>query len=480
MRLDPRSRLTALAGGPARARVVALLALVLALQSADTATIGASGAQIESSLGIGNAALGALASVTVLMGAIGAVPGGMLADRIRRTRLLESAIVAWGIALIAGAASTSFAMLLATRVALGIVVAAAGPSIASLTGDFFAAEERARVYGLILTGEMVGGAFGFLVSGEVASLGSWRLSFALLAVLGFALAWALRRWLHEPARGRDGRLPGRVEAAEDDALAQAQVERHGIDPRRELVVGRTPSSTWSVVRYVLAIPTNRLLILSSSLGYFFLNGLQTFAVIYLKRHFGVGQGAATALLALLVVFSIAGAVGGGRLADSRLAHGHLAARITLPGVAYLLASAAFAPGLALGSPAVAAPLYMTGALALAATNPPLDAARLDIVPGRLWGRAEGVRTVFRSVAQALAPLSFGIVSEQFGRSARAGAAGGFGSSASGQGLEYTFLIMLSVLLLSGIVMLRARRTYARDVATAVESERRTRTPVAAA
>ena len=47
----------------------------------------------------------------------------------------------------------------------------------------------------------------------------------------------------------------------------------------------------------------------------------------------------------------------------------------------------------------------------------------------------------------------------------------FGTGANGQGLKYTFLIMLSALLLSGLVMVRARRSYPRDVATALASER---------
>ena len=52
--------------------------------------------------------------------------------------------------------------------------------------------------------------------------------------------------------------------------------------------------------------------------------------------------------------------------------------------------------------------FDVGAMALiSAANPPLDAARLDIMPAGLWGRAESTRTFIRSVTQALAPLVFG-------------------------------------------------------------------------
>jgi MFS family permease len=479
-------RLTNTVGGPARRRVVVLLALVLALQSADTATIAAVGGELERSLHIGNAELGLLASVTVLMGAVGSIPAGILVDRLRRTTLLAIAIVGWSGALVVSATAQSFEMLLVTRLALGLLVAVAGPCVASLTGDFIPAAERARVYGFILAGDLVGGAFGFLISGELASAISWRASFVVLALPGLLLAWAIRRYLPEPARGgrshleegataiRSDKEPvqdGDEQPERRDGLAQEQVARRNVAPREALV--RTPSrmSAGQAVRYVLSIPTNRTLIVASSLGYFFLNGLQTFAVVYVKAHFGIGHGAATALLALLVVFSLLGAIFGGRLADRLLARGRITARIVVPAVAYTSASLIFVPALALSSLAIAFPLLMLGALCLTATNAPLDAARLDIIPSWLWGRAEGVRTVLRSVAQALAPFLFGVLSEVLGSGrSTTGAGHGLGSSANADGLEYTFLIMLVALLISGLIMLRARRSYPRDVATALESE----------
>lgn len=95
---------------------------------------------------------------------------------------------------------------------------------------------------------------------------------------------------------------------------------------------------------------------------------------------------------------------------------------------------------------------------LGATNPPLDAARLDIIHPRLWGRAEGIRSLLRTLGQAVAPLLFGWVSERI-----------FGGGS--HGLEYTFLVALVVLVIAGLLALIARRTYPRDVATAAESYR---------
>src|SRR5699024_428814 len=100
----------------------------------------------------------------------------------------------------------SWLMLLFTRLALGAVVAVAAPVVASLTGDFFHPIERGRIYGFILTGELVGAAFGFLLSGSLADFLTWRTPFWVISVIGLGLAAALHWLLPEPARGGQDRL----------------------------------------------------------------------------------------------------------------------------------------------------------------------------------------------------------------------------------------------------------------------------------
>src|ERR1039458_1558672 len=50
---------------------------------------------------------------------------------------------------------------------------------------------------------------------------------------------------------------------------------------------------------------------------------------------------------------------------------------------------------------------VAGAALVSAAYPSLQAARLGIMPARLWGRAESVRTLGRSLTEAVAPLAFG-------------------------------------------------------------------------
>src|ERR1700722_4534145 len=85
-------------GGPARARVITLFALVLALNGADTSTIGAIAPQLESALHINNTDLGLLSSVSLLVGAVFTIPVGFLVDRTKRMPLLALSIILWSLA----------------------------------------------------------------------------------------------------------------------------------------------------------------------------------------------------------------------------------------------------------------------------------------------------------------------------------------------------------------------------------------------
>src|SRR5699024_9618181 len=132
--------------------------------------------------------------------------------------------------------------------------------------------------------------------------------------------------------------------------------------------------------------------------------------------------------------------------------------VEVAAAAFLIAAGLFLPGLLIPSLAAAAVLFFLAGVGLGATNPPLDAARLDIMHSRLWGRAESIRTALRYAFEAVAPLLFGYVSVLFG-----GHGGIFGRGAVAQsgamGLDYTFLIMLIPLTVAGFILLRARKTY---------------------
>ncbi|MHB8438023.1 MAG: MFS transporter [Acidimicrobiales bacterium] len=458
--------LTKLVGGPLRARVILVLACVLGLASADTATVGASAIELRAGLHISNADIGLLVAVGALAGAVASIPFGMVADRLRRTTTLGVAVLLWGSAMILSATASTFGGLLFWRLWLGVVTAAAGPAIASLVGDYFASAERGRIYSYILTGELVGAGAGFVITGDIATL-SWRVAFVLLGLAAVPLAWALFL-LPEPVRGGGGVLvadempttamtpaidtpPTAAEPSSDTQITDAQrlaAERAiAPDPRLLRHGTRRRIGLVNAVRYVLGVRTNVALILSSACGYYFLAGVQTFGVEFVRKQYHVNAALANLLMLAIGAGAALGVITAGPLSDAWLRHGRLRARVLVAAVAATGTVLLFVPALLTRSLLTALPYAIVAAALLSAQNPPIDAARLDIMPPALWGRAEGIRTLLRTMAQALAPLLFGVMSDYVT-------------------LQTTFLVMLVPLAASAYFLVRAMRTYPVDVATA--------------
>jgi predicted MFS family arabinose efflux permease len=310
----------------------------------------------------------------------------------------------------------------------------------------------------VLAGELLGAGFGFAVTGDIAAL-SWRAAFVILALPAFALAWLVLR-LPEPKRGSGGTLsPRHEDAPADDAPHETDAQRlaraRGVeaDPNAVLRVHPERINLIEAVRHVLRVRTNVILIASSALGYYFLAGVQTFGNEFEKQQYGINQALANVLLLVIGIGAVGGTLLGGLVGDRFLRYGRLSARIWTAAIAATLTTVLFVPALFSRDAGSALPYLMAAVFALSAQNPPIDAARLDIMPPALWGRAESVRTLVRSLLQALAPLLFGAVSDYV-----------FGGGRSG--LQWTFFVMLFPLGASAVLLFRAIRTYPADVAAA--------------
>ncbi|PXX12980.1 MFS transporter [Mycolicibacterium moriokaense] len=435
-------------GGTGRWKPIVLLALAVGLQSADAGTVGALAVPLKQALHITNTQVGLLVTVSTGVGALATLLAGAFADRTVRVRLLWMALLVCSAAMALSAASPSYGWLLACRVALGAGVAVSGPVVASLMGDYFAPSERGRVYGLVLAGEGACTAVGLLVAGELGAV-SWRLGFCWLAVVGLILAIAVATLLREPRRGGSSRLGDTASAATTTVLHENAQHR----------------SVWRDVSYVLAIRTNLVLVVGSSFGYFFFTGLSTFGVALLCGRFQIGQAVATLLIYILGIGALIGVLSTGRIADWLTARGHISARMMVGGAAFLVAAIFMLPTLLTHSLWLALVFAFFAGIGLGGVNPPLNAARLDIVHSRLWGTAEAVRTTLVSISTGLAPLAFGVVSTQLG-----------GSSAA-TALNHTFLIMLvSLVIAAALILCVARRTYPRDIATTMAAELLTTSP----
>jgi predicted MFS family arabinose efflux permease len=425
-------------------RTLALLASILALASANAATIGAIAPEVRQAFHVDNTAIGVLASSATAAAAVATVPFGILVDRWERTRLLATSALLIGVVTLLSSLAGSFAFLFVTRVALGALTGVVGPGVASLLGDTFHESRRGRSYGAVLAGELVGAGAGFAVAGELAAV-SWRASFVVLAPPAFVVAWFLRR-LPEPPRGR-------MAGNSDD------------EPSEEVVASWRQLSLPRTVLYVLSVPTFVIFVFSGACSYFYFAGLRTFGVEYASERYGVSQAVATAMFLVVGTGGLVGVLVAGRLGD-RVERHHPAGRVLVAAIALLGASAVMVPAILSHSYLVGLPLMTAGAFGLAAATPPISAGRLQVMPPGLWGRAEGIQGVIRQIGDSLGPFAFGFAGDRL-------AGGGL------PGLQSSFLVMLVALVCAGAVLLFALRTYPVDVEGARVAASRPPGPVGA-
>ena len=242
-------------GGAARARVIVIFGLVLALNGAAIATVGAIAPELRNAFHgtvIGPGKIGLLTSVSLLVGAIATIPVGLLVDRTKRIPLLAVSIVLWSIATLLGGVRGQL-----------LEPASVAPDPRAPWSRPLAPRSRrspattspprsaARSTGTSSPVRSCGSAFGFIISGSIASAISWRATFVVLALPGFFLARELYRTVPEPLRGGQSHLePGVEDLVEAAARARAR-QQHVTGSRR---TGKRPSvTTWhSRLRSALA------------------------------------------------------------------------------------------------------------------------------------------------------------------------------------------------------------------------------------
>ncbi len=454
-----------------RILVIALLALTLGLTATDMAALGVMAHALEKALSLNNAQFGLITTAATLVGAIATLPISILVDRIRRVPLMALLTLIWAGSMAWSALVQSYSSLLLAQLISGISGISLGAVIASLTGDYFPPSQRGRIFGLIVSGEMFGAGVGIILTSLMMDFFSWRAAFWLLAATGFAFAGIIWKYLHEPNRGGMGAIARDSVCPDNDKgkrrRVAALIEARNIEPHAHRIISDDPSRwNWpQAARYILSIRTNVILLLGSTASYFYFTGLLTFAVLYLMERYGLPTSAASMVFLTTGSGAIIGVVVSGWLADWLLQRGVIAARVWVSAAAFFLAAGAFLPAFLLPDLPIAATLFFIAAMGLGATNAPLNAARLDIMHSRLWGRAEGLRNALRYVPVAFAPYIVGLISDLLEPNAAARKA------PHGFGLGLTFEFLLILLLIAGTAMFFAGLSYPRDVATAIASER---------
>lgn len=147
------------------------------------------------------ALMGSLATAFMVSYMIMAPVLGWLADRMSRWVLVGFSVIAWSLASGASGLAQFFAMLLITRLFVGVGEAGYGPAAPTIISDLYPVARRGAVLSWFYAAIPVGSALGFVLGGLVTQHLGWRTAFYVVVPPGILLG-LLCFWMKDPPRGQ--------------------------------------------------------------------------------------------------------------------------------------------------------------------------------------------------------------------------------------------------------------------------------------
>ena len=146
--------------------------------------------------------MGQLSSAFFWTYALCQVPAGWLIQRYDVHRVFAIGYLLWSLATAFTGLATTFTVLFAFRLLLGIGESVAYPAFSKIIAKDFPENQRGKANGFIDAGSKLGPALGTLIGGLIVANYGWR---SLFMILGFgALAW-LPFWLRSAPKPQIGR-----------------------------------------------------------------------------------------------------------------------------------------------------------------------------------------------------------------------------------------------------------------------------------
>lgn len=269
-----------------------LLALVYTMSSLDRFLLGIVLPYIKAEMVLSDTLLGLLsgAAFAIFYATLG-LPIARLADRYSRKLIITVSLSIFSVMTMLCGLASSFAMLFAARIGVGIGEAGTSPASYSIISDRFEQERRSTAMGILSLGGNVGLLLGFVAGGYIAANWGWRSAFLVAGLPGMLLALMIHFTMKEPRRG----------AADGQVTAQP-VQQASI-----------PQS----IRILLAVPSYRHLVCGMALVLFGATGILAWIPSLVDRSFGLSPDKSGLPIALIII--AAGIIGtlliGGMLAD---------------------------------------------------------------------------------------------------------------------------------------------------------------------
>jgi MFS family permease len=152
---------------------------------------------------------------------------GWLADRFSRWVIVGAAVIFWSFAIAGTGLAGTFAILIMTRVLVGVGEGGYGPIAPTILTDLFPLEKRARIMAYFCAAIPVGSALAYVIGGAITSHFSWRVAFYILTFPGLLLGVACF-FQHDP-RGLGSGPKVRQRAHKEDYESLLRTRSYGFN-----------------------------------------------------------------------------------------------------------------------------------------------------------------------------------------------------------------------------------------------------------
>jgi len=181
--------------------VLALLLLAYIYNFLDRQIVGILGPSIQAELHLSNAEFGAIGGTAfALLYAVLGIPLAYLADRTSRSAVVAGSLGVWSAFTALCGAVTGYWTLFLCRLGVGVGEAGGVAPSYALIADYFPPDRRARALAIFSLGVPIGLGGGSFIGGQLAARFGWREAFAILGIVGLALAPALRFVVRDVAK----------------------------------------------------------------------------------------------------------------------------------------------------------------------------------------------------------------------------------------------------------------------------------------
>ena len=149
---------------------------------------------------------------------------GWLADRMSRWLIIGVSVTLWSVATGMSGLAGTFALLLITRLFVGVGEGGYGPAAPTIIADLFPLLSRGRMLAYFYVAIPVGSAIGFAVGGFVAAHWGWQNAFFVVAPPGLLLG--LVCFLRRDPRERSGTVKEKRRASLNDYVSLARTRSY--------------------------------------------------------------------------------------------------------------------------------------------------------------------------------------------------------------------------------------------------------------